>query len=173
MKDMNAITVREAKESDAAAFLALCKKLDRESSNMLLEPDERTLSEEAQRERIKAGLKDERSTLLLAEDDEGRLAGFLAVKGSRLKRIKHTVYIVIGVLLSYQRQGVGTKLFEEAEKWARTLGILRMELTVRNDNEPAKGLYRKAGFVEEGIRRKALFVEGRYVDECYMSKLLS
>lgn len=164
--------VRKAKESDAAPFLALCKKLDRESTNMLLEPDERTIDEEIQRERIKAGLKEERGCLLLAEDEEGKLAGFLAVKGSRLKRVKHTVYIVIGVLQSYQRQGVGTKLFQEAERWARPLGVVRMELTVRSDNEPAKGLYRKAGFEEEGIRRKALFVDGRYVDECYMSKLL-
>lgn len=169
---MRVIKVREARESDAAPFLALCKKLDRESNNMLLEPDERTISEEAQRGRIKAGLKDKSGTLLLAEDSEGNLAGFLAVKGSGLKRIKHTIYIVVGVLQSYQRQGVGTALFGEAEKWARSMGIRRMELTVRVDNEAARGLYKRVGFVEEGIRRKALFVEGRYVDECYMAKLL-
>lgn len=166
------IKVRRAEEEDAAAFLDLCKNLDRESNNMLLEPEERTLTVDEQRERIKAGLKDEYSTLLLAVDQQGMLAGYLAIKASRLKRIKHRADIVIGVLKSYRRQGVGTNLFHEAEQWAHSLGIKRMELTVRFDNEAAKGLYRKVGFEEEGVRRKALFVEDRYVDECYMSKLL-
>lgn len=164
--------IREIKESDAAAYLALCRRLDRESSNMLLEPEERTISEEGQLERIRAGLKDGRSTLLVAEDDRGELAGYLALKGSRLKRIRHVAYLVIGVLKRYHRQGIGTALFQAAESWARLRNIHRLELTVRADNEAAQGLYRKAGFSEEGVRRQALYVAGRYVDELYMSRLL-
>jgi hypothetical protein len=34
------------------------------------------------------------------------------------------------------------------------------------------GLYRKAGFAAEGIKRHSLCIEGRYADELFMSKLI-
>jgi RimJ/RimL family protein N-acetyltransferase len=36
----------------------------------------------------------------------------------------------------------------------------------------AKHLYEKSGFVVEGIKKNAMFVDGEYVDEYYMAKLL-
>ena len=79
---------------------------------------------------------------------------------------------MIGVLKEYAGRGIGSALMAEAERWARERGIRRLELTVQTHNQGARVLYEKMGFAVEGTRKYALRVEGSYVDEYYMAKLL-
>jgi RimJ/RimL family protein N-acetyltransferase len=51
------------------------------------------------------------------------------------------------------------------------LGVRRIVLTTRAKNERAIRCYRACGFVEEGRPRKALWIEGEYVDLVNMSIL--
>ena len=51
------------------------------------------------------------------------------------------------------------------------LGLHRIALTVRTDNERAIRTYRSCGFQEEGIAREAAFIEGRFVDLLCMAIL--
>ncbi|MBB4913775.1 GNAT family protein [Streptosporangium saharense] len=52
-----------------------------------------------------------------------------------------------------------------------TTDLHRIELEVFTFNERAAHVYRKAGFVEEGVRRDALLWEGRWHDAVVMSVL--
>jgi len=45
-------------------------------------------------------------------------------------------------------------------------------LTVVTQNKAGLSLYKKMGFEIEGTKRDSLFIDGKYVDEYYMSKLL-
>ena len=63
-------------------------------------------------------------------------------------------------------------LLTELERWARNHHIHRLELTVVADNQRALALYRKMGFEQEGVKRHSLQINGKYVDEYYMAKLL-
>ena len=56
----------------------------------------------------------------------------------------------------------------------RLLAYLNQELSnlAKYSKKLAKHLYEKNGFVVEGIKRDAMFVDGNYVDEYYMAKLL-
>ncbi|GGA41823.1 GNAT family N-acetyltransferase [Paenibacillus yonginensis] len=92
--------------------------------------------------------------------------------GSEPRRIRHTLYLVVGILQSYSGQGIGTRLFAEMEKWAADHDIHRLELTVMAHNERALALYRKAGFEVEGTKKDSIYVDGQYVDEFYMAKLI-
>ena len=56
--------------------------------------------------------------------------------------------------------------------WARANGLVRLELTVECPNTGAKALYEKHGFTVEGVRPKSMKVNGTYVDEYYMGKIL-
>ena len=38
-------------------------------------------------------------------------------------------------------------------------------------NEAAKHLYEKNGFVVEGIKKNSIFMDGNYIDEYYMGKV--
>jgi RimJ/RimL family protein N-acetyltransferase len=79
----------------------------------------------------------------------------------------------MGVVARYARQGVGTQLLEEVQAWARRRGLHRLEMTVISQNLPALSLYLKMGFVVEGRRNDALRIDGRFVDEYWMAKLLA
>jgi putative acetyltransferase len=49
--------------------------------------------------------------------------------------------------------------------------VSRIELLVFERNEAAIHLYRKFGFVVEGRRRKAIFRDGKYLDDLMMARL--
>jgi RimJ/RimL family protein N-acetyltransferase len=51
------------------------------------------------------------------------------------------------------------------------VNLNRIYLTVRNDNEKAKGLYKNVGFTQEGTLRKSIFKNNKYIDMVVMSIL--
>ena len=166
------IEIREIRQEDAEKFLDLRKQLDTETRFMMLEPGERQTTPEEQREMIEKWLAQKNNIVLVGEDEDGRLVGFLTAAGGTYRRNRHNVYIVIGVLEAYTGQGVGTRLFESMEERARSLGLHRMELTVLTHNDRAVALYRKMGFEVEGIKQDSLFIDDDYVDEYFMVKLI-
>ncbi|HKZ57964.1 MAG TPA: GNAT family N-acetyltransferase [Thermodesulfovibrionales bacterium] len=165
------LVIRQIKEIDAEEFLNLCKKIDAETQFMMFEPGERPTTIEEQRDEIKDILSRDNQTIFVAEKD-GQLVGYLTAYGGRYKRNRHNAYIITGVLQSFTSQGIGSRLFEELERWARKNKILRLELTVMAHNEAAIALYRKTGFEIEGKKQHSLFINGSYVDEYCMAKLL-
>lgn len=53
----------------------------------------------------------------------------------------------------------------------QTVGLHRVELEVYDLNPRARHVYQRVGFVEEGVRRDALFWDGRFHDAIVMSLL--
>lgn len=78
-----------------------------------------------------------------------------------------------GILEAYRGQGIGSELLSHLDQWAKQEGIVRLELTVECPNLAARHLYEKNGFEVEGIRKQSMLVDGSYVDEYYMAKILS
>ncbi|MBX3000865.1 MAG: GNAT family N-acetyltransferase [Caldilineaceae bacterium] len=165
------ITIRAIEETDAEAFLSLGLRLDAETTFMMLEPGERNQDVDAQRARIAGILASDDERIWVAEHD-GELVGFLEVYGGMFRRNRHSAYIVIGVLQSFAGQGIGTRLFATLESWAHERRIHRLELTVMVHNGRAIRLYQKMGFIIEGTKKHSLFVDGAFVDEYSMAKLL-
>lgn len=166
------ITIRHVTDSDADALLQLRTELDRETAFMMLEPGERTMDVEEQRSRLAAIIARDNQTIVLAEH-AGTLVGFLSACGGEFRRNRATAYLVIGVLQAFAGQGIGSRLFAAAEEWAGAHGIHRLELTVMAHNHRAVHLYQKMGFEIEGTKRDSLCVDGVYVDEYAMAKLLT
>ena len=64
-----------------------------------------------------------------------------------------------------QGKGMGTFAVQEMLKHAfYNLNLYRVELSVLADNTSAQHLYEKCGFVKEGIKRKAKYKDGKFVD---------
>jgi RimJ/RimL family protein N-acetyltransferase len=89
------------------------------------------------------------------------------------RRNHHNVHIVIGIRAAFTNQGIGTRLFQACEAWARERGLHRLELTVMTNNHLGTALYKKMGFQIEGTAPDALRVDGQYIDLHYMSKVLT
>lgn len=100
----------------------------------------------------------------------GKVVGMIGIHG-KTGRKSHCAGIGMMVHDAYQGKGVGTALMAAAIDLAdRWLGILRLELDVYPDNESAVKLYKKMGFVEEGIQGKAVFRDGEFVDLIMMAR---
>jgi len=163
--------VREVKTSDAENLGVLIQQVDGSAQYMLWEEGERNLQPENQQKMIESLKNKDNSTILVAEDGN-RLVGYLLVIGGSARRNRHSCYIVIGILKEYRGKGVGSQLFNELERWASKHKLRRIELTVVTRNKAGLSLYKKMGFEIEGTKRDALFIDGQYLDEYYMSKLL-
>lgn len=162
--------IREIKVTDAENFLHLSKKID-ESGFMLHEPGERQTTLEEQIRFIEKIRSEENSVLYVAED-EHKLMGFILALGGKLKRNRHSAYLVLGVQEEYQGRGIATQLFNRVFEWAKEKGISRLELTVIKNNERAFHLYQKMGFVLEGEKVHSLIINGEPVNEYYLYKLI-
>ncbi len=161
--------IRSIKITDAKKFLSLLKKLDVETKNMMFQPGERNTSIDEMKKTIEE-VSSSDSLILVAEEDN-EIIGYISVERGFAKRIKHNGYIVIGVLESHWGKGIGTKLFGKAEKWAKKNNITRLELTVMTHNKNGIKLYEKMGFQKEGMKVRSLLIDGKYIDEYYMSKI--
>jgi RimJ/RimL family protein N-acetyltransferase len=164
------IVIRPVTPDDAEAMVAMYQAIDAETDMLLLEPDERNLDVERQRERL-TNMPDTDRAIFVA-DNGVALIGYLSLRRERWQRSRHCAYVVVALRQSHTRRGIGGRLFDTAEAWARENGLHRLELTVRVDNAAAVRLYLSHGFIVEGTRRHSLRIDNRYVDEYYMSKLL-
>ena len=167
------MTVRKIEPTDADNFFRMLCKLDEETDYMLYEPGERkatTKNTGILRQRIENASQTD--LLLVSCDDKGRITGFIWAEKGSLNRTKHTAYIVVGVRKAHRRKGIGTEFFNRLDKWASENGVTRLELTVERENIGAIKLYEAHGFTVEGIRKKSMKVDGEYVDELYMSKIM-
>lgn len=71
-----------------------------------------------------------------------------------------------------QGKGIGTFAVSSIVNHAfNNLNLNRLQLEVLEYNIVARNLYKKIGFKEEGIKRKAVFKNGKYVDEIIMALL--
>lgn len=163
--------IRQALDDDAAKLVELIKQVERESAFMLFEADEREITPEQQLKRIQSMREEGNSAIFVAEEGN-QLIGYLFAIGGSARRNKHSVYIVIGILKKHTGKGIGKSLFMELQDWATKHEIHRLELTVMKHNENAISLYKKMGFQIEGTKVHSLKINGKYVDEYYMAKLI-
>ena len=87
-------------------------------------------------------------------------------------RRRHAGTLFMAVRDDWQGKGIGSSLMQAAvdmaDKW---LNLLRLELEVYTDNEPAISLYKKFGFVIEGKLVRFAYRDGQYVDAFSMARL--
>lgn len=102
----------------------------------------------------------------------GEMAGYLEIRRLPWKRVRHRAYLVIGILKRCSGQGVGTRLMQQAESWARRHGVRRLHLTLVAENHAAVALYRKMGYETEGRHPSSMRLGDRYVEELTMGKWL-
>ncbi|HET9642925.1 MAG TPA: GNAT family N-acetyltransferase [Burkholderiaceae bacterium] len=166
---MSNVTVRRATVADAAALARLMGHP--EVFPQLLQLP--FTDEEVWKVRLAESTAPGRPELVLVAEVNGEVVGNAGLHpvGPQLRR-RHAMFMGIAVAPHAHRQGVGTALLQAlcdyADQWAQ---VLRIELTVFVDNEPAIALYRRHGFEHEGTHRAFAMRGGRYVDVLSMARL--
>lgn len=164
------IIFRNIEKIDTEALWNMMNQLDYETKFMMYEPGERTKNLVRLQGAIDNAVDGDDLCFLALDGEE--IIGYITAQIGNVRREKHSAYIVIGIREKYRNKGIGTKFFKKLNDWAQEKKIVRLELTVLCNNKIALNLYKKNGFEIEGIKRKSMYIDGEYIDEYYMSKII-
>lgn len=84
--------------------------------------------------------------------------------------MRHLGYFAMMIVQECWGQGLGKKLLESLDDYAKQSGITKMEATVRTNNPRAIELYKKCGYQMEGTRQKSAKIDSNYLDEYFIAK---
>jgi RimJ/RimL family protein N-acetyltransferase len=140
------VHVRVATAEDIEAILDLFEAVAAEGRWLGTEPG---FDREERRQRLLVFIEGEQSRHLVAVAGE-RVIGHLSLVVAPYG----VADLGMCVDASWRGRGVGTALVAEAIATARNLGAHKVGLQVWPHNEPARRLYRRHGFVEEGRLRR-------------------
>jgi ribosomal protein S18 acetylase RimI-like enzyme len=121
------------------------------------------------RKTLEASIKFEESGILCAYDGENMI-GCVGAYWKNKSKTKHVANVgLMYVKPQYHGQKLGEKLLVELLSILRSMGQFRkVKLEVVTNNLPAFNLYKKLGFLESGVNREELFIDGVYFDTTAM-----
>ena len=155
---------------DAIELSQLRVKIDGETENLDREAGEGLLTPEDFEKLIYEDSIAEKAIFLVAEV-EGIIAGFTRCEGSKLSRFRHKAEFGICISKEYWGHGIGKVLLENILKWADSVGIKKISLTVVQTNTKANQLYKRYGFVEEGLLiKERIHKDGNYYNTVIMAR---
>jgi RimJ/RimL family protein N-acetyltransferase len=124
---------------------------------------------EAVREFVRDNIRKDHPQFVALVD--GSVVGWCDIVPKAWPSLRHSGILGMGVIQGFRGQGIGGALIAVALEAAKRKGLTRIELTVRTDNEPARKLYEKFGFVHEGRLLRHLLIDGEYRDSDLMALL--
>lgn len=163
--------VRPAEPGDAARLVELARDVGGEEEGWLITGGEwRTPGEE--RRYLRSIRRHPHAAVFVAETD-GTIIGRLSIARDPHPASDHVADVGLMVDRGYRRLGAGTALMVEAERWARQVGVRKVELHVFPYNEAAIALYEGLGYEREGFRRRHYRRGAELVDAILMAKELT
>lgn len=166
---MGAYRIRPARESDAA-FLRGIYAYYIENTEYSYHDQPKTVEEYA--ETIRSLSK--RYPFLVAEDGEGRAAGFASGEPIRPQSgYRHTVELTVYLSPDCPKgQGVGSLLYERLLRCLREQGYYAAWGVIDSENRASLALHRRFGFQEHHRMEEVGFRHGRWLTTVYMKKQL-
>jgi diaminopimelate decarboxylase len=159
------ISLRPAQPEDAKSFLSFWKAIVAEGGYVRSEEVETPAR--VYRARFRQSWTDREAQVVAL--DGARVVGHLYIQREAHPVTRHVATLGIAVSADRRRIGIGRALMAEAFRWARSVGVEKIMLSVYPHNHAAIALYRRFGFVEEGRlvghSRKSM----GYEDEILMS----
>jgi diaminopimelate decarboxylase len=113
----------------------------------------------------------DREAQVLAVDGD-RVVGHLYVQREEHPVTRHVATLGIAVAATHRGRGIGSALMAEALRWAHSVGVEKVLLSVYPHNTAAIALYRKFGFVDEGRLARQSRKSYGYEDEILMATWL-
>ena len=164
------IVLRLPQLADAKAFSDYINQLVEEDT--FISTNKQTIQDEV-----------EYITSILKNTNDGKEAHIVAFDGEKKigsvdifnlgVRKEHVGELLINILDSFRKQGLGTILLDEIIILAKEkLNLKLITLTCFSLNEVAYKLYLKKGFKQYGLLPKAIKYKGAYIDELLMYKEL-
>lgn len=166
------VIIREADNKDAKELIEYLNVIGGESDFLTFGTGEFNKSVEQEQDFIENVLENENALFIIAEVN-GKIVGNLNFSGGPRKRTEHSGEFGVSVLKEYWGVGIGKELIEYLINWSKDSGIIRkINLRARTDNTRGIHLYKKLGFLEEGIIKRDFLINGEFYDSLQMGLLI-
>jgi len=163
-----ACVLRQAEEQDADDILEYMNYVCGETDYLSYGRGDIHWTVENERKFIKDHLDSDNKLLIIAEV-RGSINGLIGFKGDEKKRMRHTGEFGVIVSQKYWGLGLGSALIECMIEWAKGSGIVRkINLMVRVDNQRALRLYKRFGFIEEGLVSRQFKMANKFYDAYFL-----
>jgi GNAT superfamily N-acetyltransferase len=144
------ITIRHAKPTDIKALVCLLKELFEIEEDFVFE-------ENKQSKGLALMLESKKDCVVLAEHGS-EVIGMCTVQTLISTAEGGYVGIVEDMVVAnkYSGKGIGRQLIFEIESWAKSQGLIRLQLLADRNNQPALAFYTKMGWLETrliGLRK--------------------
>ena len=164
LKNDLTLIIRKARKDDAAKILEYLNRIAGETDYLTFGPGEFHLSVTDEENSIQDYINSANQIFLLAEIDNV-VVGCLTFKAIDRPRIRHAGIFGMSVVKEYWGLGIGKILIENLIEWARLCKIIRkINLKVRADNTRAIELYKRFGFIQEGLITREHYFKGSFYD---------
>jgi RimJ/RimL family protein N-acetyltransferase len=160
--------IRASRPGDARSFLEMWEQVVAE--RVYVRSDTVRQSARFYRRRFRDSWTEDHASLVAVSGD--RVIGHLEVSREEGPITRHVASIGMAVAHDWRGRGVGRELMAECIRWAASAGVEKLALTVYPHNQPARALYAKFGFVEEGRLTGHSHKAAGYFDEIVMGKWL-
>ena len=139
--------VRSGRPRDAESFVRMWKVVTAEGKYIRTERVDRSVRY-YRRRFFRRTWGPDQATLVAVR--EGLVIGHIHVAREEGPVTRHVASLGMTVTPEWRGQGVGSALMAEVIRWARSVGVEKLALSVYPDNQAARALYAKFGFQEEG-----------------------
>lgn len=162
------VEIRPAKPRDARGIVELRRTLAAERRYIRTETVTESVGEV--RAKLRSAWTGGRASIVAASG--GEVVGHLGILREDHPVTAHVATLGMGVSPGWRGRGIGAALLAEAFRWAAWAGIEKVSLTVYPDNDAARRLYERFGFVEEGRLVGHSKKRDGYRDEVVMGRWL-
>lgn len=168
LKNGCVLFIREATPEDARPILDYIEAVSGESDFLTFGPGEFELTEVQEADYL-CNCRDADNQLYLVGLIADQIVSTLSFAAGRRPRVRHSGEFGLSVRKHYWGLGVGSFMLDALIDWARATQIVKkINLHTRTDNPRAIALYKRKGFVIEGIVNRGIFLHGEYFDHYSM-----
>jgi ribosomal protein S18 acetylase RimI-like enzyme len=103
---------------------------------------------------------------------DGEVVGWVHLKHPESEKLAHTAELTVGVLEEYRGNSIGSQLLERGLEWAQSEGFERIYNSLPSTNEAAVDFLKGRGWDVEAVREGHYKLDGEYIDEVMMARVL-
>jgi RimJ/RimL family protein N-acetyltransferase len=173
MPRADAVTLREIRQGDGAAFRAWDLRMAEAIPYLLKLPSEVASADAIERD-IAHVPSDPRLWLVATASSprgDESIVGFASANIEYGFRMQHDAFVHVAVLPEWQGQGLGRRLHNRAEAWALDRDVHRLTTTVQAPNQAGRAFAAAFGYEREVTMRGFSLIGGRMVDRLRLGKL--
>ncbi len=169
MSAQSSLTIRNAEVKDADLLLAAEQYHATEPGFLVSKPEELILDNF--KNKISHLINPENGIYVVGELD-GKIVAHGVLERMNLQALSHIMRLTLVTHHGHQKKGIGKGILGYLIDWAKKSGVTKIELLVREVNWDAVRLYRSFGFVREGVLRRRIRDDDRFLDDITMALFL-